>query len=92
MEVLKIAAFSDGEAGGNPAGVVIRETLPSATVMQQVAADVGFSETAFAAPQGKAGGCAIFRRSLRCRSAAMRRLRWARPWPEAGATAFFRLS
>ncbi len=35
MEVLKIAAFSDGEAGGNPAGVVIRETLPSATVMQQ---------------------------------------------------------
>lgn len=53
MEVLKIAAFSDGEAGGNPAGVVIRETLPSATVMQQVAADVGFSETAFAAPQGE---------------------------------------
>jgi PhzF family phenazine biosynthesis protein len=49
MNVLKIAAFSDGETGGNPAGVVIGDTLPDAARMQAVAAEVGFSETAFAA-------------------------------------------
>ncbi|MBZ9676570.1 PhzF family phenazine biosynthesis protein [Mesorhizobium sp. ES1-1] len=52
MEVLKIAAFSDGDAGGNPAGVVIGDALPDAAAMQRIAADVGFSETAFAAPHG----------------------------------------
>jgi PhzF family phenazine biosynthesis protein len=52
MEVLRIAAFADGEAGGNPAGVVIAEALPSAEEMQRIAAEVGFSETAFAAPSG----------------------------------------
>ncbi|WPG38387.1 PhzF family phenazine biosynthesis protein [Variovorax sp. EBFNA2] len=50
MNVLKIAAFSEGQTGGNPAGVVIGDALPSAAQMQAVAADVGFSETAFAAP------------------------------------------
>lgn len=50
MEVLKIAAFSDGNSGGNPAGVVITDQLPSASEMQQIAAEVGFSETVFAAP------------------------------------------
>jgi PhzF family phenazine biosynthesis protein len=54
MQVLKIAAFADGEQGGNPAGVVIAEALPDEAVMQRVAAEVGFSETAFAAPQGDA--------------------------------------
>lgn len=49
MNVLKIAAFSDGETGGNPAGVVIGDALPDAARMQAVAAQVGFSETAFAA-------------------------------------------
>ena len=49
MNVLKIAAFSDGEQGGNPAGVVIAEALPPEALMQRIAADVGFSETAFAA-------------------------------------------
>ncbi len=48
MEVLRIAAFSDGDSGGNPAGVVIGESLPSASEMQAVANEVGFSETAFA--------------------------------------------
>ncbi len=38
--------------GGNPAGVVIANTLPSHAEMQAVAAEVGFSETAFAAPDG----------------------------------------
>ncbi|RRI04369.1 PhzF family phenazine biosynthesis protein [Mesorhizobium tamadayense] len=51
MDVLRIAAFSDGNAGGNPAGVVIAEALPDVADMQRVAAEVGFSETVFAAPE-----------------------------------------
>lgn len=54
MNVLKIAAFSDGETGGNPAGVVIGDALPPAAQMQRIAAEVGFSETAFAAPAAPA--------------------------------------
>ncbi|MEO1298712.1 MAG: PhzF family phenazine biosynthesis protein [Cyanobacteria bacterium J06636_16] len=50
MNVQKIAAFSDGDTGGNPAGVLIAEQHPSEAEMRQIAADVGFSETAFAAP------------------------------------------
>jgi PhzF family phenazine biosynthesis protein len=50
MNVQRIAAFSDRELGGNPAGVVICGVLPDALVMQAVAAQVGYSETAFAAP------------------------------------------
>ncbi|SHE61484.1 phenazine biosynthesis protein PhzF family [Ruegeria intermedia] len=48
----RIAAFSDGPAGGNPAGVLIADALPADAEMQKIAADVGYSETAFAAPQG----------------------------------------
>ena len=50
MDVQCIAAFSDGDAGGNPAGVVIGDELPPSVEMQRIAAEVGFSETAFAAP------------------------------------------
>ena len=49
-EIIKIAAFSDGDQGGNPAGVVIEDTLPTANEMQSMAAEIGFSETAFATP------------------------------------------
>ncbi|MGY8705282.1 PhzF family phenazine biosynthesis protein [Bradyrhizobium sp. 18BD] len=49
--VLRIAAFSDGNTGGNPAGVWIGDVLPDASRMQAIAAEVGFSETAFAAPE-----------------------------------------
>lgn len=52
MEVLRIAAFSDGDVGGNPAGVVIADELPDAAKMQEIAAQVGFSETAFAVSSG----------------------------------------
>ncbi|QND58165.1 PhzF family phenazine biosynthesis protein [Mesorhizobium huakuii] len=52
MDVLKIAAFSDGNTGGNPAGVLIGDVLPDSAEMQRLAAEVGFSETAFAAPDG----------------------------------------
>lgn len=48
--VLKLAAFSDGDHGGNPAGVWIGDSLPDAASMQRIAAEVGFSETAFAMP------------------------------------------
>jgi len=50
MTILRIAAFADGEIGGNPAGVSIADVLPSAVDMQRIAAEVGFSETAFATP------------------------------------------
>jgi PhzF family phenazine biosynthesis protein len=53
MNVERIAAFADGEVGGNPAGVVISDVLPDATAMQALAAEVGYSETAFAAPSGE---------------------------------------
>ena len=53
MQVQKLAAFSDGDTGGNPAGVVVADALPSDAEMQRTAAAVGFSETAFAAPMGK---------------------------------------
>jgi len=49
MNILRIAAFSDGSTGGNPAGVAITDQLPSNARMQAIAAEVGFSETAFAA-------------------------------------------
>ena len=50
LDVLKIAAFSDGEHGGNPAGVWIGDALPDASTMQSLAAEIGYSETVFAAP------------------------------------------
>lgn len=56
MKVERIAAFCDEEAGGNPAGVVVGDSLPDAAAMQRVAAEVGYSETAFAARIG--GGTA----------------------------------
>jgi PhzF family phenazine biosynthesis protein len=54
QHVERIAAFSDGDVGGNPAGVWIGDTLPPDAEMAAVAHAVGFSETAFAAPQGGA--------------------------------------
>ncbi|CTQ53850.1 putative isomerase YddE [Roseibium album] len=50
MDILRISAFSDGNKGGNPAGVLICDQLPPAEEMQKIAADVGYSETAFAMP------------------------------------------
>ncbi|HET6273255.1 MAG TPA: PhzF family phenazine biosynthesis protein [Bacteroidota bacterium] len=52
MNILRIAAFSDGDTGGNPAGVLISEELPADSEMQRIAAEVGFSETAFAVSTG----------------------------------------
>ena len=44
------SAFADNPKGGNPAGVWVGEKLPSVDVMQRIAAEVGYSETAFVAP------------------------------------------
>jgi PhzF family phenazine biosynthesis protein len=44
------SAFTDNPKGGNPAGVWIGEALPPVDVMQRIAAEVGYSETAFVAP------------------------------------------
>ena len=44
------SAFTDNPRGGNPAGVWVGETLPPDAVMQRIAAEVGYSETAFVAP------------------------------------------
>jgi ABC-type branched-subunit amino acid transport system ATPase component len=52
MKIQKIAAFSDGDVGGNPAGVFIGDELPSDADMQRIAAEVGFSETVFAVSNG----------------------------------------
>jgi PhzF family phenazine biosynthesis protein len=51
-ELLRLAAFTLDPAGGNPAGVWIGDTLPEPAEMQRIAAEVGFSETAFLAPDG----------------------------------------
>jgi len=52
MDVLRIAAFSDALMGGNPAGVVMVDDFPDDLTMQTLAAEIGFSETAFAVPGG----------------------------------------
>ncbi|MEE9452973.1 MAG: PhzF family phenazine biosynthesis isomerase [Paracoccaceae bacterium] len=52
MEIQRIAAFSLNGNGGNPAGVVLLDAFPDVGIMQKTAADVGYSETVFAARQG----------------------------------------
>ncbi|KAB1909541.1 PhzF family phenazine biosynthesis protein [Micromonospora sp. AMSO1212t] len=55
MDVLRYAAFTADPAGGNPAGVVLDATGAGDAEMQQVAAQVGYSETAFLVPSGGGG-------------------------------------
>ncbi|PJJ57825.1 PhzF family phenazine biosynthesis protein [Mumia flava] len=50
-EILRYAAFTDDPSGGNPAGVVLDATGLSADEMLAVAAEVGYSETAFLVPR-----------------------------------------
>ncbi len=47
----RYTAFSSDPNGGNPAGVWIGDALPDAATMQRIAADIGYSETAFVAPR-----------------------------------------
>jgi PhzF family phenazine biosynthesis protein len=55
MHIQRIAAFSQGPEGGNPAGVVLLDTPASVADMARVAAEVGYSETAFAVPEDATG-------------------------------------
>ena len=53
--ILRLAAFAiDSTAGGNPAGVLIADSMPEVSTMQATAAAVGYSETVFSAPEGPA--------------------------------------
>lgn len=49
-EILRYTAFSLDPRGGNPAGVVPDASGLAADAMQRIAADVGYSETAFLTP------------------------------------------
>lgn len=52
-QLSKLTAFAAEPGGGNPAGVWVGDRLPDVAVMQQIASDVGFSETAFLARTGE---------------------------------------
>ena len=54
MQPQHLASFSTENAGGNPAGVLIAQSHPSEQAMRDIAADLGYSETAFACPKGDA--------------------------------------
>jgi len=55
IEILRYAAFSADPAGGNPAGVVLDASTLSDAEMLAVAAEVGYSETAFLTEDRGAG-------------------------------------
>lgn len=50
MNLIRLAAFSAEQIGGNPAGVHISEQHPPVEEMRAIAASVGYSETVFAEP------------------------------------------
>ena len=52
MEVLRYTAFSTDASGGNPAGVVLDAAGVDDAAMLAVAAEVGYSESAFLQPRG----------------------------------------
>ena len=54
MEVLRLSAFTSNGNGGNPAGVVFCDEMPSEQKMLSIAAEVGYSETAFLVKQNEA--------------------------------------
>lgn len=51
MDVYHYASFSDGNRGGNPAGVALLDVFPADAEMLQIAAALGYSETVFARPE-----------------------------------------
>ncbi len=57
-EILRYAAFATDPRGGNPAGVVLDATGLTAERMLAIAAEVGYSETAFLVP-GPAGAYTV---------------------------------
>jgi PhzF family phenazine biosynthesis protein len=59
-DVLRYSAFTDSAEGGNPAGVVLDARGLSDERMLAIAADVGYSETAFLSPRGPADGRRVY--------------------------------
>jgi PhzF family phenazine biosynthesis protein len=55
VDVLRYSAFTQSPAGGNPAGIVLDATGLDDAAMQTIAADVGYSETAFLTQAGNGG-------------------------------------
>ena len=55
MNIQRIAAFSKGNEGGNPAGVALLDQSIGDEEMARVAAEVGYSETVFAVPLDESG-------------------------------------
>ena len=55
VDILRYSAFTDTPAGGNPAGVVLDATGLDESTMQAIAAEVGYSETAFLTVAGNDG-------------------------------------
>lgn len=51
MKIEKIAAFSEDGRGGSPTGVCLLDKEIKTTEMQNLAADLGYNETAFASKQ-----------------------------------------
>jgi PhzF family phenazine biosynthesis protein len=58
-EVLRYTAFTTDPAGGNPAGVVLDTAGLDDAAMLRIAAEVGYSETAFATPLAEPGHHAV---------------------------------
>lgn len=58
-EILRYAAFASDPSGGNPAGVVLDANGLVPSDMQRIAAQVGYSETAFLFPRPDARRPAI---------------------------------
>lgn len=52
LDIARLAAFTEDGRGGNPAGVAIGAAFPPDVEMQRIAAELGYSETAFLVPQG----------------------------------------
>src|SRR3954451_25047357 len=50
-QVLRYSAFTDTPAGGNPAGVVLDARDMADARMRELAAEIGYPETAFLAPR-----------------------------------------
>ena len=49
--ILRYTAFTDTPEGGNPAGVVLDASALADAEMQQIAADLGYRESAFVTPR-----------------------------------------
>jgi len=52
VELHRLAAFTRNPEGGNPAGIALLDAHPDDATMLAVAADIGYSETAFLVPDG----------------------------------------